>query len=517
MLASSNLKVKVGDKMSKSNYMTKKELSSSLKTTGVTATKIKKADLGTQINNSANQTIQSDETLVKNMLTKKMSGIEGLPYQFMSNVDRRITGTDMGRKYTEKIVSRLPLLFLTPCKQVFMPEASDNDRNILTQILTGAADSTASELLERDGRYYSVEYDYTEYYKYLNCMLSAVSAFLGIHNESININGKSSTIGTFAWQNELNSDFKTFFSADENIIFYLDGMTSVSESFSNETTASSLASQINGFSDTSNEIRFLFGDKGGALGNIIDNATNATDSIMTSLSSVVGNLGGGILESLADKGVNTVLNGGKIVFPEIWNDSGYDKSYSIQIKLRSPDHDSLSIFLNVLKPYCRLLALALPRLMHDSNGKVDPNGYRSPFLVKAYSKGLFNIDMGIISSMSVEKGSECCWNDDGLPTQIDITLEIKDLYNSLAMSGFGTTDNKGIFKIDGLSSVVNNTAYMDYLANMAGLNIGQMEMGRKIKLYYYLTKTDLHQIPSRAFTRFDQSISKIMGNLYNII
>ena len=461
-------------------------------------------------------TTSNDNTLVKNMLTKKMSGIEALPYQFMENVDRRITGTEMGRKYTEKIVSRLPLLFLTPCKQVFMPDATDEDKNILISMLTGTAEASAAELLENDGRYYSVDYDYTEYYKYLNCMLSAVAAFLGIYEETININGKSSKIGTYAWQNEMNEDFKTFFGAEENLVFYLDGLSSISESFSNSTTDSSLASQINGFADTSNEIRFLFGDKGGALGNIIDTATNATSSIMSSLSSVIGNLGGGIIESLADKGVNTVLNGGKIIFPKLWSDSSYDRSYNLSIKLRSPDHDSLSIYLNILKPYCRLLALVLPRLMQSEDGtNINSNGYRSPFLVKAYCKGLFNIDMGMITSMSVTKGAECAWNDDGLPTQIDIDLQIEDLYSTLAMSGFGTNDSKGLFKIDGLSSIINNTAYMDYLANMAGLNVGQMAMGKKVKLYYYLTRTDLSQIDSRIFTRFDQSISSIMRKIYN--
>ena len=94
----------------------------------------------------------------------------------------------------------------------------------------------------------------------------------------------------FTFTNGFNEDFKTFFGAEENLVFYLDGLSSISESFSNSTTDSSLASQINGFADTSNEIRFLFGDKGGALGNIIDTATNATSSIMSSLSSVIGNL-----------------------------------------------------------------------------------------------------------------------------------------------------------------------------------------------------------------------------------
>lgn len=442
-----------------------------------------------------------DDVDVQGMLLNKMAGIEAMPYQFLENVDRRITGTEMGRKYTEKIVSRIPLLFLTPCKPLFMDDFSDSDRQIaIDAALNGGAGNTLG-LIEGKGRYYSAEFDYATYFKYVNVMLSAVSAFLGIYDQELIINGNRRKIGTMAWQDELNPSFKSFFSASENLVFYLDGLSSVSESFSNETTESSLASQINGFTDTTNEIRFLFGEKGGLAGALAEGATEITSSITSSLSKVIGSLGGGIVQSLADKGVNTVLNGGKIVFPEIWSDSSADRSFSIDIKLRSPDHDSLSIFLNVLKPYCKILALCLPRLMDDN-----PNGYRSPFLVKAYCKGLFNIDLGMITGLNVTKGAECCWNDDGLPTQIDISMDIKDLYSSIAMSG----DDK-------VKNIVSNTSYMDFLANMAGLNIGQMEIGRRIKMYYYLTKTNVATIPSKLYTRFDQAISRVMGNLYEIL
>lgn len=441
----------------------------------------------------------SDNANVKNMLITKMSGIEGLPYQFMENVDRRITGTQMGRKYSEKIVSRMPLLFLTPCKPLFMEDFDDNDQQTVANFLL-SGEGADSSLVMGKGRYYSADFDYTTYYNYLNAMLASVAAFLGIYDEQVTINGITTKLGRYNWSKELSDGFKTFFSAAENVIFYLDGLSQVSESYSNETTESSLASQINGFADTANEIKFLFGDKGSVLGNMYNSATEITSSITSSLSGVIGNLGGGIIGSLADKGVNTVLNGGKIVFPQIWSDSSAERSYTLDLKLRSPDHDSLSIFLNILKPYCRLLCFALPKMMEDN-----PNGYKSPFLVKAYCKGLFSIDMGIISSMSVTKGAECCWNDDGLPTQIDISIDIKDLYSSLAMSGFEGSTGK----------IVTNTSYMDFLANMAGLNIAQTEIGRKVKMYYYLTQTKLAQTPSRAFTRIDQSISRLMGNLYD--
>lgn len=450
---------------------------------------------------------EEDVGLAKKILTSKLSGIEGVPYQFLDSVDQRINGTQIGRKYADKIVTRIPLLFLTPCKPVFMDDFGDMDKSTVGDFLAGIVDPN-NDLIEGKGKYYSVEFDYATYYDYVNCMLASVAAFLGIYDERITLGNKTSRIGTYPWQTEMNEDFQTFFSAKENVIFYLDALDSVTESYTNETTESSLASQLNGFSDTANEIRFLFG-KDSVLGSIIDGASDVTADIGKSLSSFATNLGGGIVGSLAESGVKTVVNGGKIVFPKIWSNSSTSRTYSIEIKLRSPDNDSLSIYLNILKPYCKLLAMSLPRLMDEDmrgNSAVNPNGYRAPFMVKAFSKGMFNIDYGMITSMTVTKGATCCWNDDGLPTQIDISLEIEDLYSSLAMSKYS---------LGNITNIVANSSYMDFLANMAGLNIAQMEIGRRIKMFYYLTKTGLSQVPSKAFTRFDQSISRLMGSLYD--
>lgn len=443
----------------------------------------------------------SDTTVVKKLLTTKLYGIQGMPYQFMDTVDRRLTGTSIGRKYASKIVSHLPLLFLTPCKQVFMDDFNDTDKQTIANTLF-SGQSIDESLINGTGRYYSVQFDYSSYFQYVNVMMRVVAIYLGLGDEEITINGQTNKLREFDWSKVQDESFKTFFSAQENVIFYLDSMTQISESYSNSTTESSLASMINGFADNANEIKFLFGSGGNLASFAAETASNVTSSLSSALSGAAASLGGGIIGSLASSGVNTVLDGGKIIFPEIWSDSSFDRSYSINFKLRSPDHDSLSIYLNVLKPYIMLLALVLPRM--PDNG--DSNSYKEPFLVKAYSKGMFNIDMGMITGMNVTKGDQCQWNDDGLPTQIDISIDIKDLYSSLVMSKYG----------DGVSDIVKNTSFMDFLANTAGLNIGQMEIGRKLKLYYYLQTSNIKDIPSRGFTRIDNGITNIMGKLYNI-
>lgn len=443
-----------------------------------------------------------------------LNGIFGIPYQFLPDTDRRLNGTDVGRKYTEKILARLPLLFITPGKQVFMKDFSKGDKGaVLNYLMSGSKDDDVSELISNKGRYYSFAFDYDTYYCYVNAMCQSVAYYMGIANKKVSIGGnKPEKIGSFNWSKAVSSEYKSYWSAKENVIFYLDGMVQVSESFGNSTTESSLASTINGYSDTANEIQFLLGGDDSVVSKMLNSTKDAVDSIGNSLSGVIGNFGGGLLQSLSNSGVNSVLQGGKIVFPEIWQDSTYDRSYSLDIKLRSPDHDSLSIYLNIIVPYLHLVALCLPRSIED-----DPNAYTSPFLVKAFCKGMFNVDMGMITSMSVTKGAECCWNDDGLPTQIDISLEIKDLYSSLYMTGFANAFDGILNNARAIKLITANTAMMDYLANMAGLNLAQMEIGRRIGLAYHLTKSNIKNFPSRLWTRMDVKASSLVGKLYKTL
>lgn len=474
---------------------------------------LNKAELNNLLSGSVNPQASS-------LVSATTNGIEGLPYQFMSSVDRRLDGTRVGRKFAEKIFGKMPLLFLTPCRPIFMDDlgTTAQDRENMKQFLLSGSTSY-NDIIKGRGRYYSPSFEYNEYYQYLNVMLTAIAAYLNLFDEKILINGKEKSLGQINWAEEANNSFASYFSGAENVIFYLDGLNSISESFSNDTTESSIASQVNNFSDQANELKFLFGGSG-AIGQLMESTKDAIGGATSMLSGLAETLGGGIIGSLADKGVDSVLDGGKISFPEIWSNSSYDRSYSIDIKLRSPDNDSLSIFLNVLKPYCKILALTLPKAVSGN-----PNVYNSPFLVKAFCKGMFSVDMGIISSVSVNKGAEDMWNVDGLPTQIDISIEIKDLYKSLAMSGssgqFSGVKDKIINSVTGNTlvnaDVVCNTAYMDFLANASGLNIGKMELGRRVEMMYYLTNAAVTRIPSNINLALDQAISKSIGRLYQVL
>ena len=83
--------------------------------------------------------------------------------------------------------------------------------------------------------------------------------------------------------------------------------------------------------------------------------------------------------------------------------------------------------------------------------------------------------MGIITSMSVTKGAECGWTKEGIPTVVDVSFTIKDLYEALSI-----TDMQGSSEYD----TMNNTAQMDYIANLCGINIFKPETSRQIEMWF---------------------------------
>lgn len=456
-------------------------------------------------NGKAYYEFKYSESQYKSILQSDLSGIFGIPYQFLPSVDPRITDTKIGRKYGEKIVSKIPLLFLTPCRQVFMPEFSKEEKSTILELLLGEDYNGQGLTMETTGKYYTTYFAYDKYIKYVNTMCSQLSYFLDIQNTELkDFAGRDKVkIASIDWDNIRNESFDDYFSAHKAVVYYLDGLTTISENFSNNTTESSLASTINGYSDQVNEIKFLIGENS-ALSVLADGTANFGEKIAGALSDISAKLVGGMLSDLSEKGVSTVLEGGKIIFPKIWQNSGFDRSYTFDIKLRSPDHDSLSIFLNILVPYIHILALTLP--ISDTDNY---NAYKSPFLVKAYCKGMFNIDMGMITNLSVTRGAECQWNDDGLPTQIDISITIEDLYSSLFMTN---EESGNIFSIQ--SRIVKNTSMMDFLANLAGLNIAETEILRREKMYIKLLDDKFKRVPSNIYNTFDNAVANLISKIY---
>lgn len=478
-----------------------------------------------------------DPREVQGVLKSNMiNGVFGMPYQFLPSVDARITSGNVpeikaiGRKYSEKIAARLPLLFLVPCRQKFMKGFNKSDiGKVLSALTTGANAEHLLSTVEGYGRYYDTEYAYPEYYECVNRMCAQVAGLLGIKNRQISLGGEErKSLGTIDWRSAINKSFRKYYAAKQAVVFYTEGLSSMSDSFNNSTAESSLASTINGYADQAKEIQFLLGPD-----SLASQFIQGSGDIISGLTSTLGGLATGLIGSmlgdLAGAGVSAALQGGKIIFPKLWGDSQYSRSYSFSIKLRSPDHDSVSIFMNILVPFIHLLALTLPQSItrKSSAAYQSPNAYQTPFLVRAYARGQFSITDGMITDLSCTRGAECQWNDDGLPTQMDVDITIEDLYSSMLMSNIPGSGGSGIIAglkqlnpFSGLKTamdVVSNTAMLDYLSNLSGLNVAAESLGRRLTVFKVTMDQSYTSIGSNLAYRFDNSVNQIINDLMSKI
>lgn len=414
-----------------------------------------------------------------------MRGVFGMPYQFDWTTDIRVQtkgntvqvpriGSDFakdnslfGKEYLEKIATRSPILILQAGNPSFLDELNDKDKDDVSSALAAGLSNLGSDMDMRikkivngSGKYYNFKQDLQAYYNIVNDMCRSMASLLKI--QSVKLDGVA--LEKYMWQDSKIGISKSSYSGA--VAFYVNSEARVGESFSNGTRESSLKGMVNQVSDMASEVQFLMGASGksfGLAGKADELGIAPNQDTVTKKEGAAGD-SNGLVGTLVNN-IDTMISGGKMIFPEIWADSQVTKSYNVSIKLDSPDCDTLSIYLNVLVPLAHIIAMVGAR-------KAGDNAYVSPFIVRAYYKSMFHIDMGLITDCSIEKGDVQAWNQDGLPTQITVNLTIKDLYNVFSLAA-GT----------GWNDVLSNPAELDYLANLCGINIEYPDFRRQLYLW----------------------------------
>ena len=149
--------------------------------------------------------------------------------------------------------------------------------------------------------------------------------------------------------------------------------------------------------------------------------------------------------------------------PEIWTDTTFNKSYSFNMKFLAPYGDPLTVMQTEYVPLCALLAGALPRATGASS-------YTSPFLCRAYCKGMFAVPLGIIDSISIDRGNDTHgWSHGCLPLAIDVSFSIKDLSPTMTMAIAGNDASSLVQLMTGADTPLNQ-----YLMTLSGM--GPVEM-----------------------------------------
>ena len=408
--------------------------------------------------------------------------IYGIPYQFTNLTDPRVTGSatfsfeqdKIGRKYNEMIFRRMPTLILQAGVPDFMQGFSDEAAAKISGMILGKLPGTNSDMIEATmknaGKYYGLKLMPNEYFDAVNAQCRAMAVLLGLENESITINGYTDNLRSYNWANVCGSRMWGYYAGA--VQFYINSDAQVTETFGNGTTQSQLANKMNQLGATASEMQFLLGGMGKYTGfntweNFGQEALKTGDARNAT----------GLFDTLVNN-ISTLMAGGRMFFPEIWNDSQFMRQYAVSIKLDSPDCDDLSIYLNILVPLAHILGFVQPRF-------TGTNTYISPFLVRGFYKSQFHIDMGIITGCEIKKGDVGAWTQSGLPTQIEVDLTIKDLYNVLAMA-----------LQNGTADLIGNPMQLDYLANLCGINIAEPDFMRTIKLWLAL----------RGLTRIEDNV-----------
>ena len=247
---------------------------------------------------------------------------------------------------------------------------------------------------------------------------------------------------------------------------------SVSESFSNSMGEHPLLNEYNTQYETSNERLITQGFNMTTASNISEQVSGIMSGVQFKDDN--GDVGvGSVLSGAAQMGFNylsknigkmsnselgmVAAGAGRFILPEIWTNSTFDRNYNITFKFRSPYGHRLSIFENTMVPLLFLIALTAPRAVGLSS-------YTNPFYVKAFSKGLFSCDLGMITSLSISRGEDK--NDrtyDGFFRTVTASVSIKDMLPTMQLGldagHWGLTHSAN----SGMTAYMCNLAGVDFI------------------------------------------------------
>ena len=469
-----------------------------------------------------------------------------MPYQFPSAVDPRVSGisTRVGKKFTENIMLEAPVCTIIPGEPKYLPGSSKTKQITTASALLEAQGGNFSALdtvlkgnKKENMRLYDFANNYTEYMKYVNVLCRAGATFLGL-DETIYAGSKEYSFQRYDWRNyrwnvnanqsltkktksvvsnlfgknDKSSKSKKFKMGVEDgkegslkevltnynyVQFYVDPDVSPSESLQNSTGESSMKSLLDNGSSLMKEVAF-WANSGGIDTKAFE--TFSTESLAALQSGVNGILGqntaSGVLSRIINLG-GSALKGHNIVIPDVYQNSQYSKSYSITVHLKAPYGTVLGYYMDIFVPMMHLLALAMPK-------QESANSFSSPFLVKAYVEGVFSCNLGIVDSININKVAES-WSVNGLPSEVDVTLNITDLYSDLTMTPSSAPKN-----------FINNSSLIEYIATNCGMSLTAPNFEKKFSNIINTVVSAFTDIPGSIKGAIEEKIQSFISGITSL-
>jgi hypothetical protein len=417
-------------------------------------------------------------------------------WQYNANADPRTagySGQNFGRIYNSRIRPNNPIVFIQPGQPYFyglsnllglsLETESEiakkltkvdalQDQGKVEEVITNTLNMATiladvnfgGKIDNKAMKFYDFRPDFLRYKAYAISLCEELAIRMGVldlYRGGVGQFGKTDVFTQFMDHHGLIAGGLAF-TDDTDVTKYKSGFlpyrvektTEASDSFQNTIGEAAIASEIKSKSNQMKEILFAAG--GGSTAGQSDGLASINGIADVLVSGIAGSVVSGVLSSQAGAVIKT---GGNMMFPDIWKDSSYTKSLTINMKLHSPSGHPLPMYENIMFPIATLIPLVAPRM-------TDSSVYIGPPLVRMYSKGWFSVDMGMVESMTIRRGSGINdWTNMRLPRTVDVSLTIRELVNPLMLTvgGSAPLPIRIFFQ--------RNTLLRDYLNTLAGVDI----------------------------------------------
>lgn len=447
---------------------------------------------------------------------KSFDSIIGMPVQFMSNVDMRFGTSTFGKQFTEDILYDAPIAIIHPGAPALNASAFDvedlGDKGIKGVIdtamkayvyagafINGEGETAVKNLLlnimaGENTRFYGFQNEYNRYIQYVNTLCHLFASFLGIGDLINPRSGKLYREYDDSIEEVEKTDsglgLKLLYGNYPAMFVYYQPDSSISHTVSNQTQESSLVSKLNEVSNYSKEMSFFAGGLGIASGAGVTVGADADNNSLFNLSNTNFAFGNNLISRIFSRtaeGVGTIIAGNNLSLPEIYSNSDMSGSeYTLNIKLVNPYGTPEGAFLFQLRHLARLMSVSFPR-------QFGPNGYTSPFIIRAFSKGNFNIQLGIVESLTIRRAGSGGENQTvhDIPMELDVSLTIKDLYKQVALTNEYTNGMIDLVNTQQLQLLFNNTGLLDFVASYAGYNMNTPDTDTAIDLVFDFMKESI--------------------------
>lgn len=306
--------------------------------------------------------------------------------------------------------------------------------------------------------------------------------------------------------------------------FRVNHVGSMSENFSNSTRDSDIAQMLNTkvSEGRATSMNFMGGNVTAVIGEVMDKVKSALS---------------GALDAVSLGGLSTLAGTAFVDVPKYW-DSSVAQLPRAEYTIPLPNlyGNKISRFINLYIPIAMLLAAALPR----SAGR---SAYTSPFICQVFHQGRCQIQLGMIDSLTITRGSgNVGWNAENDMLGAEVTLSVVDLSNIMHVpikAGFHrgnvlSTVARGVTAqaasviggdqaatlalaaVDGATWDEQNL-FQDYMAVLTGLSVSDsyyvsnrinLNMTRSLQAFknwkspYNLMSSILDTTPARALSAF---------------